>query len=63
MDKELLIKAQHDADFLYQDIRAAHRQACENNGLAEMILREMLVPALILQQRLADLLAVMQREV
>ena len=52
---EAITKAAQCADLLLSDIRDAHKLACRDNPLLEILLRELLGDAVKIKNRLAEL--------
>ncbi len=53
--QEAITKATQCSDLLVSDIRAAHRLACQDNRLLEILLRELIAEAAKINRRLAEL--------
>ncbi len=53
--QESIVKATQCSDLLVSDIRAAHRLACQDNRLLEILLRELIAEAAKINRRLAEL--------
>jgi hypothetical protein len=52
---ESITKAAQCADLLVSDIREAHKQACESNPVLELLLRDLLVEASKIKNRLGEI--------
>ncbi len=52
---EAIVKATQCSDLLISDVRAAHRLACQDNPLLEILLRELIAEAAKINRRLAEL--------
>jgi hypothetical protein len=52
---EAITKAAQCAGLLVSDIRGAHRLACQDNPLLEVLLRELIADAVRLNRRLAEI--------
>ena len=53
--QEAITKAVQCSDLLVSDIRSAHKLACQDNPLLEVLLRELIADAVRLNRRLAEL--------
>lgn len=52
---EAIVKATQCSDLLVSDIRTAHRLACQDNPLLEIVLRELIAEAVRINRRLAEI--------
>lgn len=52
--QESITKAAQCSDLLVSDIREAHKRACQENPLLEIMLRELIADAAKLKNRLAE---------
>ena len=57
---ETITKAKQTANLLKGDIREAQRQACQDDPVLEILLRELIGDAVKLQNRLAEIEACFQ---
>jgi hypothetical protein len=53
---EDLEKSVQTADLLVQDVKTAHRRACDDNPLLAMVLRDCLEQSVALNRRLSEIL-------
>ncbi len=53
--QEAIVKATQCSDLLVSDIRQAHRLACQDNRLLEVLLRELIAEAVRINRRLAEI--------
>jgi hypothetical protein len=52
--QEAIEKAVQCSDLLVNDVRAAHRLACDDNLLLELVLRELIAEAARINRKLAE---------
>lgn len=55
MDKESITKAAQAANLLSGDLREAHKASCDAGGPLEILLRDLLGQAVVLETRLKEL--------
>jgi hypothetical protein len=53
--QEAITKAVQCSDLLVSDVRQAHRLACDDNLLLELVLRELIADAVRINRRLAEI--------